>query len=163
MRLSRRSSGGIVLSAISLSAITGFLSFSGSTVMCEPLAMERARWADRSTSSNLFGTLSTQSSTVTRAIRRFLLQFVGAKNRHNTPGTMAPRVRFSGRLFACANPEIKGLADTRSDLRGKTRQQSPGLATQNGMQPARRNLRKRHQNERSDVEQRVRQCEAALL
>jgi len=40
--------------------------------MCAPLASARARCAARSTSSNLFGTLSTQSSTVTRAIWGFL-------------------------------------------------------------------------------------------
>ena len=63
------SSGGMVFSAISRKAITGFLSFSGSIVTCEPLAIARARWAANSTSSNRFGTLSTQSSTVTRAMR----------------------------------------------------------------------------------------------
>ena len=66
---SRMSSGGMVFSAISRSAITGFLSFSLSMVICEPLAIDLARCAASSTSSKRFATLSTQSSTVTRAMR----------------------------------------------------------------------------------------------
>jgi hypothetical protein len=66
---SRMSLDAIVFSAISRSAMTAFLSFSASIVMCEPLLISRARCVASSTSSNLFGTLSTQSSTVTRAMR----------------------------------------------------------------------------------------------
>ncbi len=65
---SRSSSTGWVSSAISRSATTGFLSFSRSTVMGAPSAISRARCAASRTSSNRFGTLSTQSSTVTRAM-----------------------------------------------------------------------------------------------
>src|SRR6516162_1058244 len=67
-RPSRASAGSIILSAISRNAITAFLSFSASIVICDPFASARARCTAKSTSSNLFGTLSTQSSTVTRAM-----------------------------------------------------------------------------------------------
>ena len=59
-----------VSSAISRSATTGFLSLSRSTVSGEPEASDRARCAASMTSSKRFGTLSTQSSTVTRAMGR---------------------------------------------------------------------------------------------
>ena len=59
-----------VTSAISRSATTGFLSRSRSMVRSAPPEIWRARWAASRTRSNLFGILSTQSSTVTRAIRR---------------------------------------------------------------------------------------------
>jgi hypothetical protein len=58
----------MVLSAISRSATTGFLSLSRSMVICEPDDTMRARWLASSTRSKRFGTLSMQSSTVTRAI-----------------------------------------------------------------------------------------------
>ena len=46
----------------------GFCRRRRATVMALPLAIARARWAARSTSSKRFGILSTQSSTVTRAM-----------------------------------------------------------------------------------------------
>src|SRR5947208_14821390 len=67
---SSRSLGFTVTSAISRSATTGFLSRSRSMVRSAPPEIWRARWAASRTRSNLFGILSTQSSTVTRAIRR---------------------------------------------------------------------------------------------
>src|SRR5215218_1888952 len=72
MSCSLRSSGAIVSSAISRKATTGFLSRSRSIVSGEPEEIRRARWLARRTSSNRLSTLSMQSSTVTRAMRRLL-------------------------------------------------------------------------------------------
>jgi len=57
-----RSSGEIVVSAISRSATTGFLSLSRSTVIGAPDEIVRARWLASSTRSKRFSTLSMQSS-----------------------------------------------------------------------------------------------------
>ena len=69
---------------------TGFLWFSNSIAMCEPLLICRARCAASNTSSNLFGTLSTQSSTVTRAHAAALVATVQFGERlllsHDGPG-----------------------------------------------------------------------------
>ena len=62
-----------VSSAISRSATTGFLSRSRSMVSSAPPEICRARWAESSTRSNRFGILSTQSSTVTRAMKQLRL------------------------------------------------------------------------------------------
>jgi len=62
-----KSCGEMVPSASSRNATTGFLSLSRSTVISDPAEIIRARWLASSTSSNRFSTLSTQSSTVTRA------------------------------------------------------------------------------------------------
>ena len=48
--------------------MTGFYPAQGSTDTGDPLAIVRARCALKSTSSNLFETLSMQSSTVMRAM-----------------------------------------------------------------------------------------------
>ena len=68
MRSSLRSPGETVSSAISRRAMTGFLSLSRGEVTGEPAEIIRERWAARSTRSKRFSTLSTQSSTVTRAM-----------------------------------------------------------------------------------------------
>src|SRR5512136_1945671 len=69
---SLRSPGDTVVSAISRNATTGFLSLSRSTVIFDPDEIKRARWLATRTSSKRFSTLSTQSSTVTRAIGSLL-------------------------------------------------------------------------------------------
>ena len=69
INVSRMSSGERVRSAISRKAMTGFLSSSGEIVMALPFVMARALCAARRTSSKRLGILSTQSSTVTRAMR----------------------------------------------------------------------------------------------
>src|SRR5437667_706238 len=97
MRPSRMSSGEIVRAAISRNATTGFLSFSGSTVMGDPLAIVRARCAATSTSSNLLDILSMQSSTVTRAMRSFLHCEVSAgrcSNLLELHGSLSPAFRI---------------------------------------------------------------------
>ena len=66
-----RSSRGMVSSAISRSATTGFLSLSRSTVSSPPTDSSRDRWAAIMTSWNRLGIFRTQSSTVTRAISHF--------------------------------------------------------------------------------------------
>src|SRR6185369_6095748 len=71
---SLRSSGEMVVSAISRNATTGFLSLSRSIVICEPDEIMRARWLANRTRSKRFSTLSMQSSTVTRAIGAALLR-----------------------------------------------------------------------------------------
>src|SRR3954471_1017613 len=72
---SSRSRGRTVCSAISRRATTGFLSRSRSIVRSAPPEIWRARCAANRTRSNLFETLSTQSSTVTRAISRLAKPF----------------------------------------------------------------------------------------
>ena len=57
-----------LVSAISRSATTGFLSRSRSKVIWAPDEMSRARWAANMTSSKRLGTCTMQSSTVTRAM-----------------------------------------------------------------------------------------------
>src|SRR5271166_104699 len=93
----------MVVSAISRNATTGFLSLSRSSVICAPEEIIRARWLASSTRSNLFSTLSMQSSTVTRAMGTLLLQW--ACEKHALVSDLTAEVQDdSARRFAGYSP-----------------------------------------------------------
>src|SRR5262245_55481569 len=113
--------------------------------MCEPLAIALARWAASSTSSNRFATLSTQSSTVTRAIGslfRFAWDEAKLLRKPNFPE------RASGcLLLARYLPKIKGGADTVPSPAAQPGQQSATGRAQHRVAPVGRDLEQRHQHE----------------
>src|SRR5262245_17809140 len=110
MKPSRMSLAAMTFSAISRNAITVFLSSPGSIVAAEPFAIVRARCAASSTSSKRFATLSTQSSTVMRAIlpstaRQNIQKDRHGKRGHGTDSKAALHV-FVHRALASANYAI---------------------------------------------------------
>src|SRR6056297_355974 len=102
MRRSRSSSAVCVSSAISRSATTGFLSLSRSTVSAAPAEISRARCDASITNSKRLGTLSTQSSTVTRAMvysRSVDRRAVSRRELHKTQGENAVSESFHPFFF----------------------------------------------------------------
>ena len=163
------SSGGMVFSAISRSAITGFLSFSGSMVMCEPLAIARARWAASSTSSNRLGTLSTQSSTVTRAMRSIPLEMMRLCAEHKrlrkpcSDAALSSLPRPCRMLDACENQGLRPRSPRRR-REPMPREQACSVPAhaEHGMAPvAARPRSKRHEHEGAPVHLGMRQNEPA--
>src|SRR5262249_26890038 len=166
MSPSRISSGGIVFSAISRRAITGFLSLSGSIVTEEPLAIDRARCAASSTSSKRLGILSTQSSTVTRAMRKALsprwydlwwydyrgtIMHTNPTSENRLPG----HLWLSPPLVACRARKIKDLPHGGARRRAKSRKEGTRAYAEHGMAPMALDLEQRHEHKCPRVHFRV--------
>ena len=120
----------------------------------EPAEISRARCAASITSSNRFGTLSTQSSTVTRAMG--VLQSIGQYFR-----------KRSSRRFCPNDKQVSSAADAPTRLTSSSSQgahrASADARSQDRMHPIGRDIRQRHQHKRTVLQTRMRQDQSARV
>src|SRR6056297_1484428 len=159
IRRSRSSSADCVSSAISRRATTGFLSLSRATVIGAPAATSRARCAASITSSKRFGTLSTQSSVVTRAIGPPVshLSHLARDGLSKASDRDLQARNQRGRQGQIATAYPSKRHDLRTLFLGQRRQHLGHALPQHRMPPVGRHIRQRHQHKAPVLQARMRQ------